>query len=70
MCRRTRLAREKSDLVFLEQVQDAVVVLLDHAVLAGVHLGNIHLYVFGANAVFCKVVIGVVKVFARLQQGF
>jgi hypothetical protein len=33
---------EKADLVLFEQVQDAVVVLLDDVVLARHHLGHIH----------------------------
>jgi CBS domain-containing protein len=63
-------AMEKSDLVFLEQVQDAIVVLLDHIVLTGQHLGHVHLHVFDADAVICKMVVGMVEMLRRLQQCF
>ena len=59
---------EERDLVLFQQVQDAIVVLLHDSVFAGQHLGHVHLHVFGADAVFGKVVVGVVKVLAGLQQ--
>ena len=62
-------AMEEGDFVLLEQIQDTVVVLLHDGVLAGQHFGHIHAHACSGNAMFCKVMVGVVKVFARLQQG-
>ena len=59
---------KKADLVFLEQVQDAVVVLLDDTVLARDHLRHVHAHVGDGDAVLGEVVIGLVKMFGRLQQ--
>ena len=61
---------EKSNFVLFEQIQNAIVVLFDHGIFAVKHFGHIHLHIFGRNAMFGKVVVGVVKVFARLQQCF
>ena len=60
---------EKLHLVFLEQVDDASVVLFDHLVLAGDHGGNIHLERAGADAVLGKMLVRVLEVFGALQQG-
>ena len=60
---------EKLHLVFLEQVDDASVVLFDHLVLAGDHGGNIHLERAGADAVLGKMHVRVLEVFGALQQG-
>ena len=60
---------EERDFVFLEQIQNAIVVLLDYRVFAGQHLRDIHGHAGGANAVVGKMVQRVVEVFAGLQQG-
>ena len=60
---------EERDFVFLEQEQDAVVVLLDHGVFAFEHLRHVHLHPRGSDAVLSKVVVGLVKMLRRLQQG-
>ncbi len=61
-------AVEKRDLVLLEQVQDAVVVLLDHRVFAAQHLAHVDLDRAGADAVLAKVQPRVLKMLGRLQQ--
>ena len=61
-------AMKERDLVLLEQVQDAVVVLLDHGILAANHLGHVHLQVFEADAMLAKVLDRVLVVLGRLQQ--
>src|SRR5512147_99724 len=61
-------AVEERDLVLLEQVQDAVVVLLDHAVLAGKHLRQVETQALDLDTVGSKVVAGLLVVFRRLQQ--
>ena len=61
---------EESDFVLFEQIQNAVVVLFHDGIFAPQHFRNIHLHIFGRNAMLSKVVVGVVKVFARLQQCF
>jgi len=59
---------EEGDLVLLEQVLDAVVVLLDDVILAGNHLGHIHADLAGRDAVVRKMQIGVLEMLGRLQQ--
>jgi hypothetical protein len=59
---------EEADLVLLEQVQDAVVVLFHDGFLAAHHLGHVDLQIGQADAVLGKVVAGVLEVLARLQQ--
>ncbi len=59
---------EERDLVLLEEVQDAVVVLLHHAVLAGDHLGHVHAHVLDLDAMVGEVVVGLVEMLGRLQQ--
>jgi hypothetical protein len=61
-------AVEEGDLVLLEQVQDAVVVLLHDGVLAGDHLGHVHLDLAGGDAVVGKVQLGMLEMLGRLQQ--
>ena len=61
-------AVEERHLVLLEEVQDAVVVLLDHGVLAPEHLGHVDAQVVEADAVIGKGVTRVLEVLARLQQ--
>ena len=61
---------EKSNLVLFEQVQNTIVVLFHDGIFTAKHFRNIHLHIFGRNAMLSKVVVGVVKVLARLQQGF
>ena len=61
---------EKRDLVFLEQIQNAVVILFDYSVFACQHFGHIDAHALHINAMFGKVVVGLVKVFRRLQQSF
>ena len=61
-------AMEEADLVLLEQVQDAVVVLLHHGVLAADHGGHVHGHLAGADAVLGKVLGGMLEVLGRLQQ--
>ena len=60
---------KESDLVLFEQVQDSIVVLLHDGVFAGQHFGDVHLHAGGGDAVLCEVMVGVVKMFAGLQQG-
>ena len=60
---------EKRHLVLLEQVEDALVVLLDHFVLAAQHPGHVHRHLTGADAMLGKMLPGMVEMFARLQQG-
>ena len=59
---------QEGDLVLFQQVQNPVVVLLNDGVLAGNHLGHVHLHVFGADAVLGEVVVGMVEMLAGLQQ--
>ena len=54
--RKCTTSMEKSNFVFLEQIQNAFVVLLDHRVFAGKHLRDIHGHAGGADAVVCKMV--------------
>ena len=61
-------AVEEGDLVLLEQVQDTVVVLLDHLVLAGNHLGHVHGQALDGNAVVSEVMRGMLVVLGALQQ--
>jgi hypothetical protein len=62
-------AVEEADLVLLEQVEDAVVVLLHDEVLARQHLGHVDPGVVGRDAVLGEVVVQVLEVLAGLQQG-
>ena len=59
---------EEGDFVFLEQKQDAIVVLLDHRVLAAHHLADIKTQSGHANAVIAEMVRRMLVVFRRLQQ--
>jgi hypothetical protein len=59
---------EEGDLVLLEQIEDAVVVLLDHGVLAAEHLRQIEAQLADADAVIGEMLAGVLVVLARLQQ--
>ena len=59
---------EERHFVLLEQVQDAVVVLLHHFVFAADHLRHIDAQVVQADAVLGKGVAGVFEVLAGLQQ--
>ena len=52
---------EKADLVLLEQEQDAVVVLLDHRVLAADHLAKVQTQARDTNAMLGKMVAGMFK---------
>ena len=61
---------KKGNFVLFEQVQNTIVVLLDHRVFAGNHFGDVHFYALYLNAVVGKVVVGVVKMLRRLQQSF
>ncbi len=61
-------AVEVADLVLLEQVQDAVVVLLHDRILAGHHLRYVHPHVGNADAVVCEMLVRVLKMLGRLQQ--
>ena len=63
-------AVEEGDLVLLEQVQDAVVVLLDDGVLALEHLAQIQLQAGDVDAVLGEAVARVFKMLGRLQQRF
>ena len=62
------LAVEERDLVLLEQVQDAVVVLLDHRVLAADQRVELQADALDFDAVLGEVVVGLLVVFGRLQQ--
>ena len=59
---------EEADLVLLEQVEDAVVVLLHDVGLAADHLGHIDLHVLHRNAVLGEVFVGMLEVLGGLQQ--
>jgi hypothetical protein len=59
---------EEGDLVLLEQVDDAVVVGLDHAVLTLEHLAQVQFQARHVDAVLGEAVAGVLEVFRRLQQ--
>src|SRR5207249_4125435 len=59
---------EKRDLVLLEQIQDAVVVLPDDLVLAREHLRNIDRKALNLDAVIAKRVMRVLEVLRRLEQ--
>lgn len=62
------LAVEIRDLVLLEQVQDAVVVLLDHRVLAADQRVQLEADALDFDAVLGEVVVGLFVVLGRLQQ--
>src|SRR6266702_2467433 len=62
-------AVKERDLVLLEEIDDAVVVGLDHLVLALEHLGEIELEALHAHAVIGEVVPGLLEVLGGLQQG-
>ena len=53
---------EEADLVFLKQLQDAVVVLFDHRILARNHLRHIHAQPFDADAMVSKVMTCLLEV--------
>ena len=57
---------EKVDLVFLEQVQNAVVVLPNDRILSLDHLWQVQAQAFDVDPVVREVVAGVVKMFRRL----
>lgn len=59
---------EEADLVLLEQVQDAVVVLLHDGVLAADHLRHVDLHVGGRDAVLGEMLVGMLEMFRGLQQ--
>jgi hypothetical protein len=59
---------EEADLVLLEQVDDAVVVGLDHAVLTLEHLRQVKGQARHIDAVLLESMAGVLEVFRRLQQ--
>ena len=61
---------EKRHLVLLEQVQDAVVVLFDHGVLAAEHLGHVDAQIRQPDAVVGEAVARMLEMLARLQQCF
>ena len=63
-------AMEERDFVFLEQIQNTIVVLLNHRVFAFEHLRHVHLHAGGCDAMLSEMVVGLVKMFRRLQQGF
>ena len=46
---------KESDLVLFEQIQNAIVVLLDHRVFAANHLGHVQAQAFDLNAMVGKV---------------
>ena len=60
---------KERDLVLLEQVEDAVVVLLHHVLLAREHFFQVKGEAFDLDAVLGKVVPGVVVMLRGLQQG-
>jgi hypothetical protein len=62
------LAMEERDFVLLEQVQDAVVILCDDAVLARQHLRDIDRQSLDLDAVVGKRMPGVLEILRRLQQ--
>ena len=61
-------AMKKRDFVFLEQIQNAVVVLLDDFILALEHLRNVHAQASYFDAVIRKCMRRVIVVLRRLQQ--
>src|SRR5690606_35591658 len=61
---------EERDLVLLEQVEDAVVVLLDDGFLASKELVDVHAQALDRNAMLAEMLAGVLEMLGRLQQGF
>ena len=59
---------EEGHLVLLEQVQDAIVVLLDHGILATQHLFQVQTQALDFDAMLGEAVAGVFVVLGRLQQ--
>jgi len=59
---------KERDLVLLEQVQNPVVVLLDHAILATQHPGQVETEALDFNAMRGKVMAGLLVMLRRLQQ--
>jgi hypothetical protein len=58
----------EGDLVLLEQIQDAVVVLADHFVLAREHPRHVDRKTIDVDAVLGESVAGVLEILGRLQQ--
>ena len=58
------------DLVFLEQIVDAIDIALDALVLVGLHGSQIELWLCHLDAHFGQTVGGFMKLFRRVQQGF
>ena len=65
---KTAATVEKLDFVFLEQVNDAVVILFDDLVLARQHLPDIDAQPLDLDAVLRELVAGVLEILRRLQQ--
>ena len=63
-------AVKKRDFVFLEQIQNAVIVLFDDFVLALEHLRDVHAQAAHFDAVIGERVCSVIVVLRRLQQRF
>lgn len=63
-------AMEKADLVLLEQVQNAVIVLLDHAILAAHHLREVELDALDLDTMLGHAVMRVLIMLGRLQHRF
>ena len=61
-------AVEERDLVLLEEIEDAVVVLFDDLVLALQHLRDVDRQALDPDAVLRELVAGVLVVLRRLQQ--
>src|SRR5690606_21677424 len=61
-------AMEEGDLVLLEKIQDAVVVLLDDGALASDQGVQLELDALDLNAVLGEVVVGLFEMLGRLQQ--
>src|SRR5436309_620430 len=62
-------AMEEGDLVLLEEIDDAVVVLLHDGVLAAQHLRQIHAHLPHVDAMRREVMLRVFNMLAGLQQG-
>src|SRR3546814_12857458 len=65
--KRTRAMKE-SDFVFLEQIQNAVVILPDHRILAIEHFGQIATQAFDFDAMLAEMPASLLVMLGRLHQ--
>ena len=67
-CSKRACAVEEGDFVLFKQVGNAVVVLFNNGVFTRHHFAHVHLHVIGADAMHCKMLVGMFKIFRALQQ--